>query len=134
MTVSKDSLRGQAIEATPETDPIDATDAKYWYWGIRTFDLKEAARLPTKKYTWIPIYKANDRMPSEIVKISSSMVSGVSFLPVNCIPEYLIMGASSTPASTHTITHISTGSLPTFTDREESSGGTTDRRIATRRY
>lgn len=127
MTVSKDSLRGMAQEATPETDPIDATDAKYWKWGVRTFDIKEAAKLPTKKYTWWPIYKANDRMASEIVKIKTELISGISFLPVNNIPEYLIMGASSTPASIHTITHISSGSLPTFTDRAESSGGSQNR-------
>ena len=126
MTVSKESLRGFALEATPETDPINAVDAKYWLYGFRTLDIKEAANLPTQKYIFIPIYKANDRMPSEIIKIKSELVAGVSFLPVNCIPEYKIMGASSTPASTHTITHISSGSLPTFTDRAESSGGSVD--------
>lgn len=127
MTVSKNTLRGMAQEATPETDPINATDAKYWFWGIRTFDIKEAALLPTKRFTFIPIYKANDRMPSEIVKIKSELINGVAFLPVNLIADYLIMGSSSTPANDHTITHISTGSLPTFTDRAESSGGTQER-------
>lgn len=127
MTVSKETLRGFALEAAAETDPINANNAKYWYYGIRTYDLKEAANIPTNTFTWFPIYKANDRMPTEIVKLKTDLLAGVSFLPVNGIPEYMIMGDSSTAGTVHTITHISTGSLPTFTDRAESGTGTAER-------
>lgn len=133
MTVSKETLRGFAFESTAENDPITSPDTdpndKYWKYGVRIFDLKQAANLPNKTWVYFPIYKANDRMPTEIVKLRSDMINGFSYLPVNGIPEYMVMGKSTTGGTEHVIEHIKTGSLPTFTDRAESGIGGSQQRF-----
>jgi hypothetical protein len=125
MVVDTTQQIGFGIEAVAETDPIDAVDAAYWRFGIRTKRMNDYH--PVETHDWHSVYKANARMPSELVLSGSNLSKGISFLPVNCIPEYLILGSSTTAASVHTITGLASGSQPTFTVRSESTGGTVDK-------
>ncbi len=124
MVVSADSARGFVI-TNDETDPVALATSKWWEWGFRTTELKQTAKLPIKKYEFNSVYKGDDRMPSELLPLRTSLASGLGFVPTNLIPEYLILGSSASAGApeVHTITNIKSGSLPTFCDRGESSGG-----------
>jgi hypothetical protein len=125
MVMDQNRKNGWALEATPETDPINAIDAKYWKWGVRTKQFKDLN--PIETHNWEEIYYANKRNPSDMHLVSSSLSNAVAYFPVNLVPYYLIMGSCSTAAGVHTIDNINTGSLPTFTARTESTGGTVDK-------
>lgn len=120
MVIDLNQQLGFAIEATPETDPINALDALYWKFGRRPFEMKDLHPIETKK--WVPRYKADSRMPNTLTLVSSDIGKGVTFQPVNGIPEYLVLGNSSTDGTPkHTITALTSGALPTITVRSEST-------------
>lgn len=116
---------GMADEkAAPETDPINAVNAKYWTPGHRM----TPHGLPQEEHRWEPIYY-DERDPGELVLIESIATASIGFTPTTAWPWYMFLGASSTvadPDNTHTITGINTGNLPTYTLRSESRGGSDD--------
>lgn len=125
MVRTQNQKTGFAIEnpATPETDPINANDAKYWHWGLDTYEFGN--KHIQAEHTWQPIYRANSRTPAELSLINKAVNDQtIAFYPVNLLPFYLLYGDCSTAGSVHTITPITSGSLPTFTSRSEDYGGT----------
>jgi len=122
---------GWSWEGTEGTDPINAVNALYWYFGVRTTDLTDLH--PTKKQQWSPTYKVNTRNPSDMALVKNTTAGRYGFYPVNGIPLHMILGdvTLNTPgAGINTFDNINTGNLKTFTVRSESTGGTVDKWIS----
>jgi hypothetical protein len=131
MTLDTTQQLGWAWEASEGSDPINATNALYWHFGIRTTDLKD--KHPTKEQHWSPVYKVNTRNPSDMDNFKNTTAGRYGFYPTNAIPLHMIMGNVSlnTPsAGINTFNNLNTGSLKTFTVRSESTGGTVDKFIS----
>ena len=128
MTLDSTNKIGFALEGTPGTDPISSPDTDpndlWWYFGIRTKDNKDFH--PVETQTWKPVYKGNSRVPQDAELTNTSVASGVSFSPVNCIPYYLLLGLCTTTTGVHAITPSATTAVPSFTVRTESTGGSDD--------
>ena len=120
---------GFGIEATPETDPIDAEGALYWQFGIRPYTFNDLH--PIETHDWLPIYQGGSRMPNDFQLIEEPLSLGIAFYPTTTVADYLMLGACITDNSDiHTITNIDSGALPTFTVRSEMSGGTAARYVS----
>lgn len=124
MSLSTNQVIGFAPEATPETDPITSADTnpndKYWKFGAYTFPFE----LGTEQHEYRPEYFLNSRDPNQLVLQKTYVDPTIMFLPVNGIWWYYFCGDSATVTGVHTVSAISTGSLPTLTHRWEDLGGT----------
>lgn len=122
MSVSNTQVNGWAPEATPEADPINAADAIYWKFGryAQKFDMG------TETHDWRSVYYQNSRDPNSMVLSKAHADSVISFQPVNGLPFFYFLGAAA-GATTHTLSGINTGTLPTRTYRWEDRGGTAER-------
>ena len=85
---------GWAYEAAAETDPINAVDALYWKFGVRTHNFNDFH--PSEFHEWSPIYTGQYRRPADSQLARSTSSGGFAFYPTNGVPLYLIMGSSGT--------------------------------------
>jgi hypothetical protein len=113
---------GFALEATPETDPINATNALYWKFGVRTTNFKGDTH-PLKTQHWSPVYKVDTKVPSDMELVKNTISGKIGFYPTNGIPLYMVLGESSSVGdnTAHTITDLAGGGTQqTYTIRSES--------------
>lgn len=124
---------GWAHEGTPETDAINDGSALYWQFGIYTREITKAH--PQHMVDYRPVYKSNLLYPSDAERISTYGMGGLTYLPVNGVSLYLILGGSASAAGVHTLggttNIIGPGdNSPWFTTRSEMTGGTDDKFIS----
>lgn len=122
---------GFAFDAgNPYTDPINSGTAAYWKFGRLSKDFKEFEH-PWETHNWRALYTDAARTPSELELIGTNLSHGLAFYPTNLIPYYMILGKHEDPAGgdEHKITAATSGELPSFTTRSESTDGDEDDKI-----
>lgn len=117
---------GWAWEAAAETDPINAVNALYWAFGVRTTQFKDDHPMESKN--WSAVYTNTKKVPTDMELITTNVNGKYGLFPVNGVPLFKVLSESSSAGGAHTLTPLAKGGTqPTFTVRSESTGGTVDK-------
>jgi len=106
---------------SPGTDPFD-NNVEPDYWNFGHF-VEKGPFFPNNIYELLPTYLGDSRDPQAFAISRQNTQAQIGFWPVNGLPLYYALGAStsssSPPNEIHALSGIETGRLPTFTTRWE---------------
>ena len=104
---------GWLYDADDGVDPITNGGVPYYHFGRQVAPF---GKYPSTEYQPRAMYDGGNRDVSNFQGRQNPR-GNLSFAPINGIPFYKIMGASTTTAGVHKITGVDSGSLETFTTR-----------------
>lgn len=114
----------QLEESTRGTSDITGEGDNTYLFGIEE---RPVGNFPEIEITPHVTYYGDKREPGDFHVASYKSFANLMFCPTNALWWYYFLGGSITTSGTdvHTITPITSGELPTFTARKESSNATT---------